>query len=161
MNDYLPWILGLLGLGMMAYPIIQFMPSDRQKLQIKLRQQAYEKGLQVKLKSIDLPKELKDSYRNLDACVAYHLSAPSVFTKTHTALRSNNDTTQWFWVGQRPKPALMQQLLDEYEKLPIVIKAVQHNAAGHSLFWQEQVDVMSIDEVASTLARLDKLFSTN
>lgn len=159
MSDYLPWILGLLGLGMMAYPIIQFMPSDRQKLQIKLRQEAYEKGLQVKLKAIELPKELKDSYRNLDACVAYHLSVPSVFKKTHTALRSNNDESQWFWIDNRPKPALLEQLLAEYEKLPTVIKAVQHTAAGHSLYWQEQVAAMSIDEVASTLKHLDTLFS--
>lgn len=161
MSSYLPWLLGLLVLGMMAYPILQFMPTERQKRQIKMRQEAYTKGLTVKLRPLDLPKELTDSYRHMNSCVAYQLAVPTVFTKSHTALRSNNDESQWFWVGDRPQPALMQQLLDEYNKLPNVIKAVQHNAAGHSLFWQEQVDSMSIEEVAETLKHFETLFSRN
>ena len=60
MTEYLPWAFALLVFGMMAWPIMQLMPTDAQKRRIAIRQQAVDAGLSVSLEKIHLPDALAD-----------------------------------------------------------------------------------------------------
>lgn len=159
MTEYLPWLFVLLVFGMMAWPILQLMPSDGQKRRVVIRQQAKDAGLVVSIEKIKLPEALADSYRHLDNAVNYRLEQRTGLRKRLIAIRSNRDKSQWFWLeGLRPETHLIEPLLEQYQRLPTCIDAIEHGPNGHSIFWLEQSAQLNVTEIKALLQPCQAIF---
>lgn len=160
MTEYLPWLFILLVFGMMAWPIMQLMPTDAQKARIASRQQASQAGLIVSLEKIPLPEALADSYRHLDSAVCYRLEHHTGLHKRLIALRSKRDPEQWFWLeGLRPETRLLEPLLEHYQHLPQAIVAVEHRPNGHGIYWHEQQSQLNAEQIKALLKPYQALFN--
>ena len=105
-----------------------------------------------------LPPQLENQYTPLRLSVAYFLiDHDSRLTHTYTALRSQNDDKEWFWLTQRPNIEHISDLLSAYQQLPLYVQAVEHNSAGTSVFWREHGELENIDEVHRQLKSLNLL----
>lgn len=161
MTEYLPWAFALLVFGMMAWPIMQLMPTDAQKRRIAIRQQAVDAGLSVSLEKIHLPDALAESYRHLETAVNYRLEQHTGLRKRLIAIRSNRDKSQWFWLeGLRPDTGLIENLLEQYQQLPLCVDAIEHGPRGHSIFWHEQTAQLSAPEIKALLEPYKSVFNT-
>ena len=161
MTEYLPWFFALLVFGMMAWPIMQLMPTDAQKRRIAIRQQAADAGLTVSLEKIHLPEALAESYRHLDNAINYRLEHRTGLRKRLIAIRSNRDKSQWFWLeGLRPDTHLLERLLEQYQQLPLCIDAIEHGPNGHSVFWHEQSAKLSAEQIKALLEPYQSVFAS-
>ena len=153
--NWLPWLILVVVLGMLAYPIIMIVPSARQKQLMALRISATQHGIAVQIRSPILPARLKDHYRQLANGVAYALPChDSCLTGSYTALRSSH-SGDWFWPDQqRPPVTLLPALLAQYQQLPDYCLAVEQGPAGSAVYVRE---VFPADDIARLHASLTKL----
>jgi hypothetical protein len=144
---------------MMAYPILQIVPSAQQKRQIAFRQAALAKGINIQIRQPELPAVLADQYPDIRHCAAYFKPAKSVLEKNYIALRSNTDK-QWFWLNdQRPPAALMPKMLAMYAEVPEFCLALEQNAAGSTLFLLDSLELEKTALLDETLNKLNTLIS--
>ncbi len=147
----------LITLGMMAYPLLQFMPTDREKHQQQLRQEALKQGLQVQIRSPDIDDGLKETYASLKNTVAYFLPKETHLPGTYCAVRSINHTGRWFWThNKQPDGKILEQLQSILAELPDDFKAIEIGRAGVAVFWCESNDNLSIKRIKEWLSLLLK-----
>ena len=159
MSAYIGWIIVAIVAGMVAYPMLQIIPNSRQKLVIKLRQQASKIGLSVQIRHPTLPQELHSTYHNLTCSVAYHLPDinPNI-EKTYMAIRSHQ-SNEWFWPDQkRPPVKHLNALLQSYAHFPDCILAIEHTPIGHAIFWREDQPVEQLEHIQHILQQYCSLF---
>lgn len=156
---YIGWIIAIIVIGMMAYPILQIIPNDQQKRQVAFRQAAMQRGLHIQIRHPELPPALTDEYSSVTRCAAYFKPAQTTLASLYTALRSNNDN-EWFWLNDRRPPAeTLSRMLVLYKELPGYCLAVEQNAAGTTLFLIDSLPVDRIDELENALDKLNMLIS--
>lgn len=159
MQNYIPWILAIIVFGMLSYPILQIVPSKEQKIRIKLRQYALIKGMKVQVRHVALPTEIENTHRELCNTVAYQLPVINDRLGTSLAIRSLNNSNEWFWPDQnRPKTCYIEKLLELYQGLPDYILAVEHSPCGHSFFWHEHGTEETIDKIKHNLQEFEQVF---
>lgn len=164
MGGYIGWIIALVVLGMLAYPILQLVPSKRQRLQVQLRQLATQKGIRIQISQPQIPAALAGQYDDLRFCVAYLLPLPPQqhcrLQQSYLALRSHNEENGWFWPNQqRPEARLMEAMLEAYRQLPGSCQAVSQGSAGSAIYWRENGDAKTISELHQQLQALNQLIS--
>ncbi len=159
-HDYIGWVVAALAIGMVAWPILHIIPSPAQKKQIAFRSKARELGIEVQIRQPTLPPELDNQYQPLRLSVGYFLvDHDSRLDKSYTALRSQNDDNEWFWLGARPHIEQMPHLLSAYRQLPRYVQAVEQHGAGSTLFWREHGDISGIETIHENLTNLNKLIN--
>jgi len=146
----------LICLGMGIYPILQLAPNDRQKKVQKLRQAAFSKGYRVDVRTPDMPEQLSKQY-NFAGHVLYRIESVNLPTRSILAIKSSS-SGEWFWVNTQPPVALMDALKTLYQSLPENIKAVEHNAMGSGVYWNEFGDEALLDNYQSVLQEMNLLF---
>lgn len=159
MADYVGWIIAAICLGMVVWPILHIIPSKTQKRQIAFRQAAIKKGIQVQIRTPELPRQLASQQDQLTMSVAYHLPAIHCqLTSTYTAIRSHNNKQEWLWLKRQPNSGL-QDYINAYAKLPEYILAVEQSASGTTLFWREKGDIIIVDTIFEYLTTLNLLIT--
>ena len=151
------WIITAVVLGMLAYPILQIIPSAAQKRQMLLRQAAQQKGLRIQTRPPKLPDALASQYPQLMTCVGYCLPLTQATHATTTLAIRGHDTDTWLWLHEQPSSTQMAAQLHRYQALPTFILAVAQSPLGSTIFWQERGDVTLIDGVHNQLQQLNNL----
>jgi hypothetical protein len=156
---YLGWIIGAIVLGMMTFPVLQFVPSKNQKRQMAFRQAALRKGINIQMRHPDLPKALASEYPELERCTAYFKPQPSTLNANYVAVRSNNGE-EWFWINERrPPAAMMAKMLHLYAELPRFCEAIEQNSSGSTVFLHDHIELNMIVPLENTLNKLNVLIS--
>ena len=157
MMAYIGWIIALLVLGMLAYPILQIIPSEGQKRQIAFRQAAMRKGINIQIRHPEMPAELATQYPDMNRCAAYFKPCDSTLTQAFVAVRSNTDK-EWFWINdRRPPAAMMTRMLPAYQEVPDFCLAIEQSQAGTTLFLLDSLPVEQIEALENTLGRLNSI----
>ena len=149
--------IALLCMGMAAWPIMQLIPSERQKQIIALRQLASRLGFTVEIKPAELPDALAKQYP-LQGCALYVLQQKQS-RLPHTpllALRSKRDDT-WFWLDKNPPAALIEPLQMAYQALPANIVALQHQSHGTGVYFDERGDQQLLESLKQQLADINAI----
>lgn len=156
MMAYIGWIIALLVLGMLAYPILQIIPSEGQKRQVAFRQAAMHKGLLVQIRQPEIPAELASQYPAINHCAGYFKPCSSNLRQTIVALRSNNDR-EWFWINnRRPPAAIMARLLALYADAPDFCHAIEQSAAGTTLFLIDTQEPAQLEPLEALIDQLNR-----
>ena len=142
-----------LAIGLVAYPLLQLKPSRHQQHIMHLRQQALRAGLSVEVRAPMIDSALTINYPTLSQCVAYCLKHSSDTSDTILTIR-HHTTQQWRWVDERPPPSRMTALLEAYDRLPNMIRAVEHSPQGCAVFLVESptVSVSTIEDSLQIIA---------
>lgn len=158
--SFLVWIIAAVCIGMIAYPLMQIVPSGQQKQQIALRQYAMTKGLKVQIKKPDLPKEMQQQIDALMRCVSYFKAADNnALSSTYLAVRTQYHD-DWYWLdGRRPEAEVLANILEYFQSIPDFIPAIELSRAGSSLYWAEQGSNDDIDEIVHILSNLNSKLS--
>lgn len=148
----------LLAMGMVAWPILQMMPTERQKEQIKLRQEAGKLGYQIRFKHVDLPSEIADQNARINRMPLYVIpkKLPALSSKQFLAVRS--ETTQsWFWPSaDKPSAAMCETLNELYLNLPKQVLAVEHDGAGTGVFYTEFGGLETLEAIKPLIESLNQ-----
>ena len=156
---YLGWIIGAIVIGMMAFPILQFIPNEKQKRQMAFRQAALRKGINIQMRHPELPKALALEYEGLAQCTAYFKPQQSSLNANYVAVRSNN-SEEWFWINERrPPAAMMAKMLHLYAELPHFCEAIEQNASGSTVFLHDYIEPEMVELLENTLNKLNVLIS--
>ena len=159
MMAYVGWVIALLVLGMLAYPILQLVPSEGQKRQVAFRQAALRKGINIQIRQPEMPPELASQYPDMHRCAAYFKPCNSSLNQAFVAVRSNNDR-EWFWINDRRPPAsMMARLLPAYESVPGFCQAIEQSQAGTALFLIDNLPLEQVDILENTLTQLNRVIS--
>lgn len=160
MSDYIGWIIAALSMGMVAWPILQMVPSAAQKRQMAFRTHAKGLGIHIQMRRPELPPQLTGQYQQLIGCVAYHLpDFDSQLNGTYTALRSQNEKGQWFWVHARPHVSWLEKMLPAYQAIADNVLAIEQSRAGTTIFWRETGEVEAVDAIFQQLESLNQLIT--
>jgi hypothetical protein len=156
--NYLGWLLLIVVLGLITYPIVLLVPSKQQKQLMTLRQAAIGRGLRIQIRPPKLPDALQSQYPDLPRTAAYLLPEPhSRLTTRYLAVRSNQPD-EWFWLDKnRPPAALMQAMLDLYKTLPDYCLAVEQGNQGSALFVRERFGEQELDKLCQLLTKLNQM----
>ena len=149
--------IALLCIGMAAWPIMQLIPSERQKEIIAIRQLAMRLGFKVEIKQPDLPKALEQQF--IFSGKALYLIAQKQKQLNHTpllALRSKH-SGEWFWLENNPPARLIEPLQKAYQKLPDSIFAVEHQSYGTGVYFNERGDEAALEQLKQTIIQINKV----
>lgn len=155
MMAYIGWIIALLVLGMLAYPILQIIPSEGQKRQVAFRQAAMRKNIRIQIRHPEMAEGLASQYPDLNRCAAYFKPCESPLNQAFVAVRSNTDQ-EWFWINdRRPPAAMMNRMLQAYREVPDFCLAIEQSQAGSTLFLLDSLPLEKVDAVEKALDRLN------
>lgn len=155
------WVLVvLLGVAVMVIgPVMMLQPSARDRSLTRLRQRAAEAGLEVRMR--ELPRQATD----LEAPgqkPAYRLAAgkgggprePWVLVRAAYEHESHL-LGHWAWQGAgRPGPAERRTLETILPTLPKSARAVEGDATGWAVYWDELGGESALEKVTSVLRAL-------
>ena len=153
--SWLPWAIAAIVIGMLAFPILQIIPSHKQRAVIKLRQLAIGHSIKVNLRQPNIDKNLFHNYPELSHTVAYSLPIESQLRSSHQAIRSAEHG--WLWQKPLPTAKIMQQINDLEANIPDFIQALEITSAGSTIFWNEHGDNETIDGILKVLSELNQL----
>lgn len=156
---YIEWIIATVVLGMLVYPVLQMVPSEKQKRQIALRQAAMAKGIRVQIRHPKLIQTQFNEHPEILRSVAYHLPVKETCLKKYfTAVRSAKDSEGWFWInGIRPPAATMLEMLPIYNTMPSYCLAIEQSPHGSTLFFLDTLQSCDVDEILTSLEKLNTL----
>jgi len=157
------WIIAivLLVAGSIVYPLLQIIPSKKQKQQMVFRQAAQKRGLKIQMRHPTLPHALINEYSHLSQTVGYSKMCEAKLHQSFVALKSNTPN-EWFWINnQRPPANLIKPLLNSFEALPRFCFAVEQNGLGSTVFIKDALDIESLDELDKALTTLNQHLMTH
>lgn len=156
--NWVPWLILVIVMGMLAYPIMMIVPTKGQKRLIALRSAVASQGIEIEVRNPKLAPELRSDYAHMERCVAYRLRCfDTVLNQNFIALRGNH-SGDWFWLNKtRPPARLVEKLLPVYRDLPDYCKAVEQGPSGSAVFVRE---AFPPEEAKTLYALLTKLNQT-
>lgn len=160
MSQLLILLLIVIAMGVVLYPVMQLMPSGRQRQQQKLREVALKAGIQIKIRQPELPEALIATYKGIHDTVAYSLGyfEDHCIDGTFTALRSQLSDNQWIWLNDRfPGGDLLTRIQPLLADLPAFIRAIELAPHQVSIFWNECGEARDIEVIREQLENLHQL----
>lgn len=157
--------LTVLILGLVLTPLMQLMPTKRQKRLSGLRQRAVQAGWLIKwVAKPELGTEAGKNARKVANAFIYHLSrqvsdsaAPTKSWPIFNFGRSRQNAGEWFcFYGKRPPALLLEQVNEQLRQLPLSVDVLESNAAGLGVFWDE-ADEQELAGIKQCLMAIDKL----
>lgn len=159
--DNIEWIIAFIAFSLLVYPIMQMIPSEKEKRQVALRQAAMAKGLRIEVRHPKLIQTQINDYPNIMRCVGYGLPLKATsLDRKYTAIRCESDPEGWFWLeGIRPLAAHMHNMLPLYRQAPAYCLAIEQGLRGSSIFFIDSGKNCNIDEIYDFLEQLNLLIS--
>jgi hypothetical protein len=140
------WLIAVAVLLAVA-PLLQFLPSRRQRQQAALREAAALRGLFVEFRDLPLPPSQRERLSAADRQVLYYgrrLSASRARARASRHWwRGGED---WRGDGREPPPSIAADL-------PAGVLALGVSEASCGVYWREEGDVNCVDGIAAALAR--------
>jgi len=170
-------------LAMIIAPLLNFLPTARQKHQIKLRDKALALGMQVQLATIPVAQSQEltkaNAYllrnkkpvnngvayrlrRSEKALIAFKHQAAVRVGRTANARASNTvgatDQYSWFWFNQRQQPEKqIETLLACFDKFPEDVQVIESSAIATMVYWQENADIEAVETIQTQLQVLQEI----
>jgi len=156
--EHIELIIAVMVFAMLVYPIMQMIPSEKQKRQVALRQAAMAKEIRVQVRYPRLTQSYINDHPEFLRTVAYFLQVKKTrLDKKFTAIKSDSDPEGWFWLdGIRPHPSVMLEMLPIYRNLPDYCLAVEQGPHGSAVFFADTHQDANADEIYNSLAKLNE-----
>lgn len=142
------WLIALVVMLALA-PLLQFLPSRRQRHQAQLREAAALAGLFVEYRDLPLPPQRRGRLPAAERQVIYYgrRLPPS-------SRRSPRRNAAWWregghWTGPRPSPAPPGLVAE----LPAGALAIGCSEASCGCYWREEGDLDDVAKIAALLQR--------
>lgn len=161
--EHIEWIIAVMVFAMLVYPIIQMIPSEKQKRQVALRQTAMAKGIRVQVRYPKLIQNYINEHPEILRSVAYFLPVKETsLDKKCIAVKSDTDPEGWFWLdGIRPHPSIMLEMLPLYRTMPDYCLAIEQGPHGSAIFLLDTLKTCNIEEIFTSLEELNALVITD
>lgn len=158
--EHILWLV--LAVLFVAFPVLQMMPSPKQKLRAKLRDTALKNGLLVQFAKIPDPEKTQSrQQQQQEPGIAYRWQRPPQDKrqfKTHTSYRvqlhSQASDYQWFNPKLAPDTSCHATLASIFQRLPADVSVVESTPTQISAYWRERGEVADVERIAECLREI-------
>lgn len=154
------WVIVVIVFSLLLYPVMQLIPSEKQKRQVTFRQAAMRLGIRLQVRHPNLPANFLGEHPELLRTIGCHLPVKeSSLTDRFTAIRKNS-SGEWEWIGYSlPPESIRLPLLALSASIPAPALALEIAPGGASLFVDDTHPMATAEETAALLAQLNQVIT--